>query len=116
MLEIEMKFPVAEFAPIQERLQRLRARADEAVEEAEHYFNAPDRDFARTDEAFRLRRVGESNILTYKGTKMPGVAKSRVEIEVPLADGSTPAEKLELLVKCLGYRPVAIVRKRRRIY
>mgnify|MGYP000429118694 CR=1 FL=1 len=33
-------------------------------------FNAADRDFAQTGEAVRLRRVGASNTLTYKGKKI----------------------------------------------
>src|ERR1700722_2267290 len=116
MLEIEMKFAVADFALTQERLLAWQALADEAIQEADHYFNAPDRDFAVTDEAFRLRRIGDSNRLTYKGPKAVGLVKTRTEIEVPIAAGPDVADDMTLLVVSLGYRPVAIVRKRRRIY
>jgi adenylate cyclase class 2 len=116
MLEIEMKFPVAEFAPIQARLSGWNARPDEAMEEADHYYNAPDRDFARTDEALRLRRIGAVNIVTYKGPKQAGPAKTRTEIEVPLESGAEAAEKFCLLLTHLGYRAVAIVRKKRLVY
>src|SRR5438270_12803454 len=67
MLEIEMKFPVADFAGIEQNLRHRQARPDQVREEEDHYFNAPDRDFARTDEALRLRCVGLANVVTYKG-------------------------------------------------
>jgi adenylate cyclase class 2 len=113
MLEIELKFPVAEFGPIEQRLREWGVAAGSALLEADHYFNAPDRDFAKTDEAFRLRRVGPLNRITYKGPKQAGPAKTRTEIEVPLAEGDGPAEGLCRLVTYLGYRPVAVIRKRR---
>ena len=61
MLEIEMKFPVDNFDALQQKLQRWNAVARPTIEEADLYFNAPDRDFGRTDEAFRLRSIGLAN-------------------------------------------------------
>ncbi len=116
MLEIEMKFPVTEFASVERLLPTWQARAEPAIDEADHYFNAPDRDFARTDEAFRLRRIGERNLMTYKGPKQAGPAKTRTEIEVPLEAGAQVAADFERLVRSLGYRPTAVVRKRRSIW
>src|SRR5207253_9991521 len=63
------------------------------LDEADHYFNAPDRDFGKTDEAFRLRRVGEQNRITYKGAKQGGPAKTRTEIEIGLEPGKHAAEQ-----------------------
>jgi adenylate cyclase, class 2 len=114
MLEIEQKFARADFASLERRLADLGARPGAVHDEADHYLNAPDRDFARTDEAFRLRRVGASNCLTYKGPKRAGSVKVRTEIEVPLADGDEAAEDMLRLLVSLGYRPTAVVRKRRR--
>ena len=116
MLEIEMKFRVADFAGIRAKLRDWHARADEPIDEADHYFNAPDRDFARTDEAYRLRRIGASNVVTYKGPRQAGLAKTRVEIEVPLAAGAEAAAAYCRLVTRLGYRAVAVVRKRRSVF
>jgi adenylate cyclase class 2 len=113
MLEIELKFPVADFAAVEHHLQQWGARAGEPLVEADHYFNAPDRDFAQTDEAFRLRRVGNQNRITYKSPKQKGPVKTRTEIEVGLADGSDAAETFCRLVVHLGYRAVAVVHKRR---
>jgi adenylate cyclase class 2 len=116
MLEVEMKFAVSDFAPIADHLRNWHARADEAIDEADHYFNAPDRDFASTDEAFRLRRIGSRNMLTYKGPKSPGPVKTRTEIEVPIAEGPAAAADMSRLLVSLGYRPVAVVHKIRTIY
>ena len=115
MLEIEQKFAHADFVAIEQRLAEWGARPGEGHTEADHYFNAPDRDFARTDEAFRLRRVGSANFLTYKGPKRKDVVKIRTELEVPLRDGDEAAEQFMQLLVHLGYRPVAVVRKHRRM-
>lgn len=116
MLEIEVKCPVADFDGVRQRLTEWGAVAEEPIEEADHYYNAPDRDFARTDEAFRLRCVGVANRLTYKGPRQAGPAKTRTEIEVGLASGAEAAALLGQLVERLGYRPVAVVRKWRTCY
>jgi adenylate cyclase class 2 len=116
MLEIEQKFARADFAAVERRLAEWGAGPAEEHNEADHYFNAPDRDFARTDEAFRLRRVGRANFLTYKGPKRDPNVKIRTELEVPLPEGDEAAAQFTQLLTHLGYRPVAVVRKRRRSY
>src|SRR5437764_14503600 len=97
MLEIEQKYADADFPHLERRLTEWGAPPGEAHEEADHYFNAPDRDFARTDEAFRLRRVGSSNYLTYKGPKQPAEVKVRTELEVELRPGDEAAADLTRL-------------------
>lgn len=116
MVEVEQKFPVADFGALESRLREVGATPGETREEADHYFNAPDRDFARTDEALRIRRIGASNHVTYKGPKRDAHTKTRTEIEVPLAEGEQTAEDFARLLTKLGYRPVAVVRKRRQSY
>jgi inorganic triphosphatase YgiF len=98
MLEIEMKFPVEEFAQVKKVLAGWQARPDGGVIEEDHYFNAPHRDFAQTDEALRIRRIGPHSQLTYKGPKHAGPTKTRTELEVPLHDGDAPAETLARLL------------------
>lgn len=114
MLEVEQKFAHADFAALERRLAEWGATPGEAHTESDHYFNAPDRDFARTDEAFRLRRAGTTNCLTYKGPKRTAAVKIRTELEVPLPDGDTAAAQFTQLLVHLGYRPVAVVTKHRR--
>src|SRR3712207_4870783 len=84
--------------------------------DTDRYFNAPDRDFARTDEAVRVRSIGARNFATYKGPKRDRQTKTRTEIEVPLGDGAEVARQFQQFLSHLGYRFVAEVRKHRAIY
>ena len=104
MLEIEMKFPLNDFTAVQQHLQSWHATAQPAIDEADHYFNAPDRDFAQTDEAFRLRCIGTQNRVTYKGPKQGGPTKTRTELEIGLEPGAEAAEEFRRMVQHLGYR------------
>jgi adenylate cyclase class 2 len=115
MLEVEMKFPAADWKNLERRLAAWGAKELDARREEDHYFNAPDRDFAATDEALRLRRVGSSNFLTYKGPKQDPLTKTRKEIEIPFAPGHEPAEAMTQLLRHLSYRAVGIVEKQRRV-
>jgi adenylate cyclase class 2 len=115
MLEIEQKYARADFALLERRLKEWGAVLGEVHEEADHYFNAPDRDFARTDEAFRLRRIGSANYLTYKGPKQKADVKVRTELEIAIQPGDEAAADMTRLLTHLGYRFVTVVKKRRRM-
>ena len=112
--EVEQKFPVADAAAAEQRLQALAGTFSEPVEQVDRYFAHPARDFAKTDEALRIRRVGEANFITYKGPRLDATTKTRREIELPLASGGPAAEDFAELLTALGFRRVAEVRKRRR--
>ena len=112
--EVEQKFPVADLSSVEAELSALGATASDAQQEVDQYYAHPARDFATTDEALRIRRVGRSCWITYKGPKVDTTTKTRREIELPLsADDETGAGWAELL-EALGFRPVAAVRKQRR--
>jgi adenylate cyclase class 2 len=116
MLEIEVKYRVSEFELVRRRLEELGAAPQPARREADHYFNAPDRDFGRTDEALRLRRIGPANRVTYKGPKIDRQTKTRTEIEVLLAEGEQAANDFCRLLTALGYRPTVVLGKDRVAY
>lgn len=116
MLEVEMKFRLADWLPVIARLGEWGAEANPPRKDTDHYFNAPDRDFAQTDEAVRVRRIGTVNVLTYKGPKIDTATKTRTEIELKLAEGPTPAADAVRFLSALGYRPVAVVSKTRTVY
>ena len=116
MLEVEMKFAVADFSLLERRLSETGAAKQQEVDEADHYFNAPDRDFARTDEALRVRQIGACNFVTYKGPKLDAQTKTRTEVEVAVAPGEAALEGFTRILIHLGYRPVAVVRKHRRTF
>jgi adenylate cyclase class 2 len=116
MLEVEVKYRLPDPAAVEARLRSWGAVVVADHAEADHYLNAPDRDFARTDEALRLRRIGENTFLTYKGPRHDTASKTRTEVEVPCPPGEPTAEAFLKLFRSLGYRPTAVVTKRRRIY
>lgn len=112
--EVEQKFPLgADAALMEDRLQQLGAVRRGTQTQADRYFNHPVRDFAQTDEAVRIRSVGEENWLTYKGPKIDVRTKTRREIETALGSGVATAEQFAEVFKILGFREVATVRKQR---
>jgi len=123
--EVELKFPVPDTRAIEQRLTAIGSRWHEPVDQIDRYFNHPCRDFARTDEALRLRRNGDEVVITWKGPRIDTATKTRREIELPLALEvlkpdvlGQPAEvaiaRWTELLEALGFRSVATVAKRRR--
>ena len=116
MVEVEIKFPAPPGIAFEPRLLALGATFLIERQESDQYLNAPDRDFAKTDEALRIRRVGADVKLTYKGPKRDLLTKTRTEIEVPLASIDQGAQNMSQLLASLGYRPSGTVQKQRRVY
>jgi adenylate cyclase, class 2 len=112
--EVEMKSSVADMPAVEAQLAELGAAAAEAKTEVDLYFNHPARDFAQTDEALRLRRVGRVNRITYKGPKVDPTTKTRRELDLPLAEGEAAFDAWSAMLGALGFTPVGEVRKRRR--
>jgi adenylate cyclase, class 2 len=110
-IEVEQKFRVADRQALEQRLAALGAKMLETVEQVDRYYAHPSRDFAQTDEALRLRRVGHDNYMTYKGPKLDDTTKTRREIEIPLAADEAVADDAGKLLQALGFGPVAEVRK-----
>jgi adenylate cyclase class 2 len=114
MLEVELKFSLDDAGSLRERLVSVGAVAKGVVVQSDAYFNHPARDFAVTDEALRIRTVGDESVVTYKGPRLGGSAKTRFELELPLA-AKTSDGWAEILSR-LGFRAVATVRKRRELF
>ncbi|KQC03092.1 MAG: hypothetical protein APR53_06100 [Methanoculleus sp. SDB] len=113
MKEIEAKVQVPDLAPFRNRLAAVGASFVSRETQRDVYFNASDRDFARTDEALRVRYGGPQALLTYKGPKEAGSGyKARKEVNVQVDPGSA----CEDLLTAVGFRPSAQVRKLREEY
>ncbi len=114
--EVEMKFPLADadaVAALRQKLAALGAEPAEPLDQRDIYLAHPSRDFAQTDEVFRVRCVGDENYLTYKGPVLDEVAKTRREIEIATAAGLTERDQLLDMLASLGFHPVRDVVKRR---
>ena len=63
-IEVEQKYRIADRSAIVSSVASLRAIAEPAVTQVDTYYAHPARDFAVTDEALRIRRVGAANFIT----------------------------------------------------
>jgi len=111
--EVEQKFWVDDLAALRRQLLERGIVLDPPLEESDHYFAHPARDFVQTDEALRIRNKQGKVFLTYKGPKLDLPTKTRHEIELPLGEGEPVVLQWRSLLETLGFRPVAEVRKRR---
>jgi adenylate cyclase class 2 len=131
--EVELKVP-ADHDAVREALERLDAEAIGSVEQADVYYDAPQRDFGETDEALRLRTEREqggnestvestatptgathdstAGVLTYKGPLVDDASKTRREVESPVVD----AEGIDDVLQAVGFDAAATVEKRRERY
>lgn len=112
-IEVEHKYRVADESALRQRLAKLGASPDEPEAQVDTYYGHPSRDFAQTDEALRIRQVGERNCVTYKGPKLDPTTKTRRELELPLESGAAGAAAFAELLVALGFRRVREVRKSR---
>jgi adenylate cyclase class 2 len=109
--EVEQKF-AADHQALAKRLESLGVQWGSQREERDTYYAHPAWDFATTDEALRIRRVGASCCVTYKGPKIDATTKTRRELELPIA--ADQADAWAELLGALGFRPAGEVRKQRR--
>jgi len=122
--EVEQKYRVADPGPLEARLVSLAARFREPIDQVDRYFAHPCRDFVKTDEALRLRRVGDEVVVTWKGPRIDSAAKTRRELELgvgpvpPLPGGprggQATLDRWTELLESLGFHRVREVVKRRR--
>lgn len=112
-IEVEQKFRVEDLGSVRGRLSSLEAKRKGEREEADTYYAHPSRNFAETDEALRIRRVGGKGLVAYKGPKLDATTKTRHEIELPAGEDEATTAQWGSLWEALGFRPVAEVRKRR---
>lgn len=115
MYEVELKVE-ADHDAVRERLESLDAERQGAVTQSDTYYDAPHRNFAETDEAFRIREESSNAVtrveLTYKGPKVDAESKAREEVETGVED----ADDAAAIVEALGFEAAATVRKDRDRY
>jgi adenylate cyclase class 2 len=112
--EVEQKHRVEDQGVLVAKLTELGVKLDDPVAQADQYFAHAARDFAQTDEALRIRTVGNGSFVTYKGPRLDAATKTRRELELPLATSDPDGSKFAELLTALGFTPVATVRKQRR--
>ncbi|WP_440947019.1 class IV adenylate cyclase [Methanosarcina sp. T3] len=110
MIEVEVKVR-ADHSKIRPLLEKIGANKIGVEEQSDTYFAAPYRDFAKTDEALRIRSLGGKAVLTYKGPKLDKVSKTREELETPVDEAITAK-----IFRALDFSEAGAVRKKREIF
>ena len=111
--EVEVKYRSVDHDRLITALADRGALLNRRSAQEDIYLNHPARDFAVTNEAFRIRRIGEENRITYKGPRRSGPTKTREEIEIESDIGRQAFTELFRLFENLGFRPVATIKKSR---
>ena len=109
MIEVEVKAKIDNFEDMEKKLENLGAIKSKKEFQEDIYFNSPIVDFAKTDEALRIRTTKENNekniFITYKGPKIDSKSKTRED-----------SEKCSKIFEHLGFVKVRAVRKDRQYY
>lgn len=112
MIEVEVKAKINSFKEMENRLEELGAVKAKTEFQEDIYFASPIVDFAKTDEALRIRTTNSDIFITYKGPKFNKKAKTRKEVEMSVES----AEKAKDILTEIGFEEVRTVRKSRRYY
>lgn len=116
MIEVEVKAKINSFSEMEEKLAEIGAVKTKKEFQEDIYFNSPIVDFAKTDEALRIRTTKEDDdtniFITYKGPKIDKESKTRHEIEMGIED----SRKCSDIFEAIGFRKVRAVRKNRQYY
>src|SRR5207253_2313519 len=104
--EVEQKVRFSDLRAIDEKLRQLGAAEGPAIVQIDCYFRHPSRDFAQTDEALRIRTVGNEHWITYKGPKIDLETKTRRELELPIGAGQQTIDGFTELLEALGFSSV----------
>jgi adenylate cyclase class 2 len=111
--EVELKFPLEHPDGILSQLDELNATRGTPIQQHDRYFNHPSRNFAKTDEALRIRSTGGAHRVTYKGPLVDEKSKTRREIEIPFGTQETDAAQFAEMLVILGFQEVGTVSKTR---
>jgi len=113
MLEVELKVRVPSLDPVRERLTEQNAEFLGKLHEHDIYYNAPHRDFGKTDEAVRVRYSDDHAVVTYKGPKLKKFGlKAREELNFAVESGTA----FETMLIRLGFTKTTEVNKWRENY
>ena len=112
-VEVELKFRVDDPERVRRAVRELGGKQESSIEQVDTYFAHPARDFAETDEALRVRIVGGTGCVTYKGPLLDSATKSREETELWFRGGASDGASFGRVLERLGFSVVRSVRKRR---
>jgi len=109
-MEVEVKAYAEDLKKIEARIREMGAEPTWEGDQVDTYYNHPKRDFAKTDEALRIRKEKDRNALTYKGPKVDNLSKTREEIQFSIENAEAAGT---MLIK-LGFSVSCVVKKHRK--
>lgn len=125
MFEMEIKLKIANIEELRSKLSSLDHSYPVDLHHTDRYYNLPPNigDFAKTDEALRLRSsiekdpishviIKEQHDLTYKGPKLDKTVKSRIEHVCHVVE----SHQMDEILLALGYQKVISVMKQREVH
>ena len=115
MKEIELKaqYDSSKRPELEQHLKKQGFQEIRSFTQQDEYFNHPERDFQKTDEALRIRREQRNDgtshcCITYKGANDSLIGQSRRELETRVED----VHKMRQILLALGFRSAAEVKMR----
>ena len=106
--EVEIKFLVSDLKALEKKLRTLRFHCDTpSTHEVNTLYDLPGQKLRRKGELLRLRKYGDLWKLTHKAKVKLGRHKSRGELETGVSDG----EKMDAILRALGYLPAFVYEK-----
>lgn len=112
MIEVEVKARINSFEEMENELEKIGAVKSKTEFQEDIYFASPIVDFAKTDEALRIRTTDNDIFITYKGPKLNDKAKTRKEVEMSIES----ATKAKDIFEEIGFKEARTVRKNRQYY
>ena len=116
MIEVEAKAKIDNFDDMRSKIVKLNAQKIKEEHQEDIYFNSPVKDFAKTDEALRIRKTtsdkGDIIFITYKGPKIDKKSKTRREVEMNIESD----KKAQDIFEFLGFKRVRTVVKDREYF
>jgi len=112
MIEVEFKVqvPKDEFAKAMTKLIFDNVFQKEKISMEDLYFQHPCKNFKKTDEALRVRQIGDKILIAYKGPKLTKKAKTREELEIRVV---AEFSSVKAFFEKLGFAPILTVKKER---
>ena len=101
--EVEIKFRIDNMPTV---IRSLREVGFKCVTPSTHEMNSlydlPGQKLRKRDELLRLRKYGESWVLTHKAKGQAGRHKSRVELQTDVKDG----KEMDLILRAIHFTPI----------
>lgn len=117
-IEVEVKLKIHNRGLLLTKLTELGFRSGRLLRETDVYFRAAHHDFAKLDEALRVRETEDLKTgaktaqLNFKGPKLDACSMTRRELETMVEDGRT----VRTILEQIGFIPVIPVEKTRQYF